>query len=174
MLRHAGLKGTEYGDAARSGSRLDDSLPGIPGTGVDALFSLLPYHIAANPQLVGHVLMNWGVNDMEGWPLDEATWKMNYLTIIDWAHARWPLAKIAISYPWRVGYDAPAAVMHEWIDDMMNQRYFLFPGVDEAVTIKGNDNGWSETDAPIGAGVHYSALGVQLYADAMKSILLSA
>lgn len=174
-LRSAGLHSLEYGDAARNGSTLADSLPGVVGTGVDHLISQIPAHLLHTPELIRYVTMNWGVNDMEGWPLDEGEWKMNYLTIIDWAHTLFPNAKVYLSYPWRGGYDTQAATMRGWIDDMMNQRYFLIPGVDEAVTIKRDDNGWLATDGSEGGSfVHYTVpFGVQCYADAMSQIILA-
>ncbi len=87
-------------------------------------------------------------------------------------HARYPNAKIYLSYPWRVGYDAISATMHAWVDNVIAAHApYAYAGVDEAITIKGDDNGATGTDIATGAGVHYSEIGVQWYADAMAEIL---
>ena len=146
-----------------------DSVPGTPGTGADA--------VAGIPKptdwSVGYVLMNWGVNDMQFWPLNEATWKSQYASIIAWAHERYPNANIYLSYPWRVGYDSQAATMHGWVDDLIaaNPSYTK-AGVDEAITIKAGDNGATNTDIGSGSGVHYTVpAGVTAYAEAMQDVL---
>jgi len=144
---------------------------------VDNLMLALPAAVINNPGTVTHVLMNWGVNDMNSWPIAEATWETQYESIITYSHGRFPNAKVVLSYPWRVGFDTQAATMHGWVDTVIawcgSQGIVCMAGVDEAVTIKAGDDGHAETDFVTGgAGVHYSdPLGVGLYATAMQHIL---
>ena len=114
------------------------------------------------------ILMNWGVNDMIGSLPAEATWEANYESIIDQAHAKWPLAPIYLTRPWKVGFDAPAATLHTWIDVIVAARStFVHVGDDEAIWLKGSDNGASETTD----GIHYSTLGNALKVSQEKAIL---
>jgi hypothetical protein len=82
-----------------------------------------------------------------------------------------------LAYPWRVGYDVEAAIMHGWLDTIRANCASIgatcLPGPDEAIVIKADDNGFLETDASTGgAGVHYTnPLGEQLYANAMQAAL---
>ncbi len=150
-------------------------MPGTPSTGVDLLIdntvvsTLAPARrFIEHRDAVTHVLMNWGVNDIaSGLPV-EATWKANYLAIIDYVHTRFPQAAIYIMRPWRRGFDSECATLHTWIDDIVAARQFTAVGPDEAVWLKGSDNGIAETDA---GGVHYSAVGIPLAAAAWKAAL---
>ena len=167
-----------YGNAGRSNATVADSLPGIPGTGIDALLGdLLPVKLKTYPEWVTHVALNWGVNDMSSWPLNQASWVSQYGQILSYLHTRFPNAVFYISYPWRVGFDSEAATIHSWVDEVIvnanTSGASCFASVDESVTIKAADNGFLETDASTGgSGVHYSnPLGVELYAAAMKSAL---
>lgn len=166
-----GFTAFQYADAARSNATIADSQVGTPGTGIDGLMNnFLGAYVNANPGYVSHVLMNWGVNDMAGWPLDQTTWQNQYLALIDYTKTRFPNAQIYISYPWRQGFDAISATMHGWVDNVIAARSsYVHAGVDEAVTIKGSDDGCSETENC--SGVHYSVLGAALYAAAMKALL---
>jgi len=100
------------------------------------------------------VLMSWGVNYTDN-TADETTWTTDYLAIIDKVHARAPEAKIYLMRPWYQGYDARAAVLHGWIDNIVAARAFTYVGPDEAVWLKADDNGAARmVDAK-----HYNALG---------------
>lgn len=165
---------SEISQAGRGNATVADAQPGTPGTGVDVLTGGLPNHIRSNPECVGYLFLNWGVNDMNYWPLAQSTWQAEYITIVQWMVDRYPNARIYLSYPWRVGYDAIATTMHAWVDNVIAAfPGRAFAGVDEAVTIKAGDNGATGTDIATGSGVHYSAIGVEWYADAMAAILLS-
>lgn len=160
-----------YGNAARSGSAIVDSQVGTPGTGIDTLMNVLLAGNANNdPNGVTHVLMNWGVNDMEG-SVVEATWVSQYGALISYCHTRFPNAVFYLSYPWRRGYDSRATTYHGWVDTVIANAnaagITAFAGVDEVVTIKAGDDGATNTDF----GVHYSASGAAAYAAAMKIIL---
>lgn len=167
-LRNAGNHSAEIFNAGFSGSGVAMSVPETPGTGVDHL--LLTSGLGA-ADLVGTVLMNWGVNDMQSWPLDQETWEGQYGQIVEWAHETFINAKIYLSYPWRGGFDEIAATMHGWIDNIIAAHApYTFAGVDEAIVIKADDDGVLETDA---GRVHYSVpLGVTLYAEAMHELLI--
>lgn len=169
----------QYADAGRSNATVADSVPGTPATGIDTLLTQLPANVKTYPEWITHIALNWGVNDMNSWPLNQATWISQYGQIVSYLHTKYPNAVFYISYPWRVGYDSQAATMHGWVDTVISNCAGIgatcYAGVDEAIVIKASDNGFLETDAspPInGSGVHYSnPLGVGLYAAAMKAAL---
>lgn len=101
------------------------------------------------------VLCNWGSNDSVVMPT-EATFKANYLSIIDAVSAKWPTAKAYLTRPWRRGYDANCDTLATWIAAVVAAR----PGVafvadDERVWMKGADNGATMSND----GAHYSAAG---------------
>lgn len=151
---NAGLSATTVATSS------NPSLSTFTGTQMDGR---LPKMFHVLPGNVHVVLLNWGVNEMSevGVSLDGATWKANYSYIIDHVHARFPNAKIFITYPWAVNQDAAAATMHGWIDDLLvTHAGYLYPGVDEAVTLKWTDNGATRTDLATGSGVHYCNTGV--------------
>jgi hypothetical protein len=179
-LLAVGQNAWDYANAGRSNATVADSLPGLPGTGVDALLQdHLPSSLRTYPEMATHIALNWGVNDMNAWPLNQATWISQYGQIIAYLHSRFPNAVFYLSYPWRVGFDAIAATMHGWVDTVIANALAsgiqCFPGVDEAITIKASDNGFLETDiSEGGSGVHYTnPLGVGLYAAAMRVVLAS-
>lgn len=127
------------------------------------------------PWKIGIVTMNWGVNEMAVMPT-EAAWIANYNFIVEYIHARFPDAKIVITYPWAVDRDTEAATMHGWIDQVIAAHSaYTYAGVDEAITIKAADNGFLETDKSTGgSGVHYSVpLGADLYAEALAERILT-
>lgn len=116
-----------------------------------------------------YILMNWGVNEMSNWgAVVEATWKANYLSIIDAAHARFPVATIWLMRPWARNNEAHAATLKGWIDDIIAARSeYVFAGPDESVWLKGGDDGaTNSTD-----GVHYSTAGQAACAAAYQSTM---
>lgn len=103
------------------------------------------------------ILVNVGANDM-GDPAvmaNEAAWESYYLTVIDAARAKAKRADIYLMRPWRRGYDAQAATLKTWIDNIVAARAFTYVGPDEAVWLKGADDGAAMTTD----GVHYSTAG---------------
>lgn len=154
-----------FGNAGRPNATVADSVPGTPSTGVDSLSVDLPVDMRAHPERVSIVLMNWGVNDLDG-PLTQSTWESQYSQIVEWAHAVYPNAKIYLAYPWRRGYDSECTVLHQWIDSVIaSHSAYTFAGVDEAIVIKGNDDGAAATTD----GVHHSnPIGITLYAEATQ------
>ena len=114
------------------------------------------------------VLCNWGANDIPRGLPAEATWEANYEAIIDAVLAKWPIAKIYLMRPWLQGGDTGAATLHSWIAVVQAARSASVSlGPDEAVWLKGADNGASETTD----GIHYSTLGESLCAAQWKSTL---
>lgn len=164
-------------NAGRQGATVAEATPGNL-LGVDALVdrALTPF-LKQHPEFISRIAMNWGVNDLGAGGLVEATWIGQYDQIIAYLHNTFPSAVFYATYPWRVGYDLQAATMHGWIDTVISHCASIGatcqPGPDEAVVIKGSDNGYTETDAFTGgSGVHYTnPLGVGLYANAMKAAL---
>jgi hypothetical protein len=107
-------------------------------------------------------LINLGVNDwLPGLP-NEVTWKANYQTVIDALVAKWPAIHIYIAKSWNRGYDASAATVGEWIDDLITANPgVVFAGHNEQVWLKGADDGATMTIE----GIHYSVAG---YAEAVN------
>jgi hypothetical protein len=154
----------KVGNAGRSNATLANSLPGIPGTGVDDLID--GYAAGVDANATSHVLMNWGVNDMGPGLPNQATWEADYGTIISYCATRFPNATMVLSYPWRAGYDASSATMHGWVDNVIawcgTQSIPCVAGADEAIVLKGADNGATNTID----GVHLSFAGAEDYAAA--------
>lgn len=173
-MRAAGWRPLQYVNAGRSGAYVYDSVPGVPGTGID---HLIPTSAKTLGEAVAAVLMNWGANDYQLWPLNPVEWVSDYMEIINYCHALWPTAVIYISYPWRADYDAEFATMYGYVDTVIATAVAAGidcrPAVDEGVTIKDGDGGYLETDlSEGGVGVHYSdPYGVGLYAATMQAVL---
>jgi hypothetical protein len=166
----AGHTEFDWADAAHSGSTVAEAAnPADPSYVNKLINELLPFQDLpiSNFDIVSHVLLNWGANDMEQ-GATEISFKTNYLSIIDLAHTRFPNAKIYIMYPWRGSFDSQSATMHTWIDDIISQRSsFTFAGPDEAIWFK--NSGPDSGDAGM---VHYSVpLGATLAAEAWKTAL---
>lgn len=100
-------------------------------------------------------VINWGVNEMYSLPT-EAAWVAHYQQLIDAIVAKAPLAKCILTKPWYVSHDAEAATEAGWVDTIIASRPGVaFEGPDEAVWLKGSDNGATMTSD----GVHYSTAG---------------
>ena len=113
------------------------------------------------------VLCNWGANDVGALPA-EATWKANYLAIIDSCVAKWPQAKVYLTRPWRRGYAIQCNTLAAWIADIVAARPGIaFAGDDERVWLEGGDNGATMTVD----GIHYSAAGQTAKAAATKAAM---
>lgn len=116
------------------------------------------------------VLINLGVNDMVvGGSLPiEATWIANYETLLDAIHSRWPPAQVYLTRPWMQGHDADSTTLHGRIDTIVSDRSsFVHVLDDEALWLKGSDNGASETTD----GTHYSPFGMGLATAAKQAAL---
>ena len=111
-------------------------------------------------------LINIGINDIESLPA-EATWKANYLALLDYVKAKWPNVVVYIARPWRRDYDSECETLATWISDIVALRAFTNLGIDEAVTVKGSDNGTTNTSD----GVHYSAAGTVAITAAWLDVL---
>lgn len=101
------------------------------------------------------VLSNFGANDAVS-PPAEATWKANYLALLDAFSAKWPNAKILVSRPWRRGYAASCDTLATWIADIVAARPgVVFVADDERVWLENGDDGATRTID----GTHYSVAG---------------
>ncbi len=142
---------------------LNTSNVGNNGNGITAPWTVPP--LGQYPVTV--VFCNWGANDVTSVPLpDQAIWQNDYIFIVDSIHARCPNAIIFLSFPWRQNYDGNCAIIHGWIDNVIAARpLYVLAGDDEAVWLKGGDNGATNTVD----GVHYSAAGA--LADAAAKIV---
>jgi hypothetical protein len=83
-------------------------------------------------------------------------WIANYQYIINALIKKWPNAKIFIAKPWERTKDREAGILASWIDYLMmvNSR-ILYPGPDESIWIKDDDDGYTMTTD----GCHYSLAG---------------
>lgn len=126
---------------------------GVAGATVATTKNVIDAKLATYGSQKKLALINLGVND--GIP-DETTWKTNYQYIIDAINVKWPDAKIYIAYPWKSGFETQATTQHGWIDDLIAANPgVVFSGHDEAVWLKGSDDGATMTTD----GVHYSDAG---------------
>lgn len=109
--------------------------------------------LAAQPQNHVRVLVNIGVNDFD--IATEAAWKADMLTVMDAVVAKWPAAHVYLTRPWKRNFNATADTYAAWIADLVAARMYMRSGPDERVTIKGADDGATNTTD----GIHYSAAG---------------
>ena len=143
---------------------------GVGGSTVASYAALLQSKLAefptGEPPFV-KVLCNWGVNDINFSPV-EATWKANYLSIIDGVSAKWPNATMYLTRPWRRGYAAQCDTLAGWIDDIVAARPGVaFVGDDERIWMENGDDGATMTYD----GIHYSAAGNAEKAAQMLTVL---
>ena len=134
---------------------LASTAPGIAGT-----------LAVINPtEPVTHVLMNWGANDVVSLPA-EATWETDYETIIDAVHAKWPLATIYLSRPWRQTYDTESTTLVTWIGTVQAARStFTVLADDENVWFKPNVATHSDD------GIHWNVVGNAAKATATQTAM---
>jgi len=137
-----------------SGLHWETSNGGVSGAtvasaaaGISSILALLPDTTDPNVE----VLCNWGSNDSVSMPA-EATFKANYLAILDAIHAKWPQAKARMTLPWRRGYDANCDTLATWIGAVQASRAWAYIADDERVWMKGADNGATMSVD----GIHYS------------------
>lgn len=115
----------------------------------------------------GYILFNLGVNDATG-GTGEATFKADYLYILDAFHAKWPNAKIYCAHFWKRSNDAVCTTYNGYVDYCIGQRSsFCFAGLDEPTTLKGSDNGNTNTTD----GLHYSTAGCTAVAAAWQTAM---
>ncbi|MFA5340247.1 MAG: SGNH/GDSL hydrolase family protein [Clostridia bacterium] len=121
------------------------------------------------PQTVQSVvLINLGVNDWSDPLPTEETWKANYQTIIDAVHAKWPLAKIYLTKPWKRDHDDDALTFAGYIDELIaSNSGVCFVGDNEYTWLRGADDGTTMTID----GTHYSAAGEIEKVNQMKAVL---
>lgn len=112
------------------------------------------------------ILMNWGVNDVAAMPA-EATWKANYLAIIDAVTAKWPSGQIYITRPWKRGFTAECNILAGWITDIVAARSNTHVGPDERIWLEHGDDGVGYTSD----GVHYNTAGNLVAAEQWRAIL---
>lgn len=140
---------------------------GVGGSTVRSVLPDMPSYLATVAGTPDVVLMDWGANDVTE-PMVEATWKENYLAIVDAVYARWPKARIYIAMPWKHTFDAETATLKKWIIDIVAARpTFCALGIDEAPLFASS---W-ETLMP--DGVHPNADGYTLMAQAWRNLILT-
>lgn len=126
--------------------------------------------IASNTQEVPaflnkFILINVGVNDIG--VTSQASFEASLGSLLDKIHAAWPTTRILVARVWKRGFDSQCDTMdNTWIPNVLATRgSFAAVGIDERVTIKGGDNGATNTTD----GVHYSAAGNTAVALAWQS-----
>lgn len=113
------------------------------------------------------VLMNFGEHDMLGAAPNQTTFQNNYLAMIDAIVAKWFNVEIYIDFPWAVPADANYATVKGYLQNVIGARSMCHAGVDQGVTLKGNDNGATNCSD----GIHMNAAGYTAYAAAMKTAM---
>lgn len=101
-------------------------------------------------------------------PGEEAAFKADYAYILDAVHTRFPLASVGVNLPWARGEDVDAATAKTWIEAVLLPRAaWTFIAVDEAVTVKGADDGATNTYD----GIHLSAAGITAVSQAIVTAM---
>lgn len=120
---------------------------------------------AHTPVTPADVLLSMGSNNICG---AQAVLETDYGAILDGINAAWASARVFVTKTWIRGYDSCADVHAAAIDAVLATRgAFAFVGPDERVTLKGADNGATNTVD----GVHPSAAGSAALAAAWMTIL---
>lgn len=141
------------------------TINGAGGTGAQYWVANIAAALNATSYVHQSVLINIGVNDFG--IATQAQWIADMLTVADAFHARWPSALVYFMYPWKQTWDSTAATFHGWIDTVIASRAFNRAGPDEAVWMKGSDNGATNSSD----GTHYSAAGETACAAVWKTAL---
>lgn len=105
------------------------------------------------------LLLNLGANDFVA-GTSQAAYETAMGQILDAAKVKWPNLQASVMRPWRRGYDAEAASMAGWVSNVTSTRAWAHVGPDEAVFLKGADDGATYTSD----GVHPNAAGYALTA----------
>lgn len=114
-----------------------------------------------------HILVNLGANDSVAGTI-QADYQTSMAYILDACHARWPIAKIYVSTPWRDTGGTYWDDVHTSIGTVLSTRSsWAFRGVDERATLEGGDDGVTYYSD----GVHPNAAGHQLYAETLQAIM---
>lgn len=126
-------------------------------TVAQAVVSTLPLIQALQPsEAFEYACFNWGANEMGDVLPAEATWKANYLAILDGVHTLWPNCACFLTRPWSRGNLTKANTLATWISDIQAARStFVTQGDDERVWMEGGDDGVTMTTD----GVHLSTAG---------------
>jgi lysophospholipase L1-like esterase len=137
------------------------------GTTVALMQPLVDADLAAMTGVApSRILVNLGTNDVQALPA-EATWNANLAYILDAFHAKWTSTLVYVALPWRQGYDAGCNTIAARIATVLSTRTaWAREGPDERVTIKGADNGATNTYD----GVHYSDAGAKAWAMAWVAL----
>lgn len=116
--------------------------------------------VASQTRIPTRILVTLGANDVAG-TLVEATWKADYLDVLDRFHAAWPDAVVYLSRPWVRTATTDVDTVAGWIADIQAARpTFVQLGPDQRVWLENGDDGATLTTD----GIHLSAAG-QLAAD---------
>jgi lysophospholipase L1-like esterase len=115
------------------------------------------------------VLIDLGEHDMvNGSPPTQTAFQNAYLSLIDAIVAKWFDAEIYLDFPWTVALDGTSYTNFKgYIQNVIAARSMCHAGVDQGVTIKGSDNGATNTSD----GIHFSTAGKIAYAAAMQTAM---
>jgi len=119
------------------------------------------------------VLIDLGEHDMVGTPPggvpSQTAFQNAYLSLVDAISAKWFSAKLLLDFPWTVALDGSMYTTFKgYIQNVISARSSTCAaGVDQGVTLKGSDNGATNTSD----GTHMSAAGKVAYAAAMQTAM---
>ncbi len=152
----ADLVSAGYGTNSIANAGVGGQTVALAAGSIATLLAMVPHS-----EISDYAICDWGVNDVYAGVLpDEATWKANYLSIIDAIHANAPGAKVYLAFPWMQGRDTQCDTLATWISWVVAQRPGIaVAGMDERVWFKPNvatysTDGihWSGTPAGVTAG----------------------
>lgn len=110
--------------------------------------------LAATTGTPERILLNIGAIDIGSLP-GQAAFEADYAHVVDAFRTKWPAVIVYAAKPWRRGFDANATTLAGWITNVQATRSWLVNGHDEAVWMKGSDDGATMTSD----GLHYSSAG---------------
>lgn len=113
------------------------------------------------------IMSNFGANDARSMPA-EATYKANYLYMLDAFNTKYPNALVWIMDPWRRDEDADCITLAAWNADIVASRAFARKGPDEKVFLEAGDNGVTYTLD----GAHPNTAGKELTAQQWISLTI--
>lgn len=96
---------------------------------------------AATGPAPNYAIIDIGVNDASS-GTSQASFEASYGQILDALHVKWPRLRVLVAQVWSRGNDVPCDLTDDvWIPNVLATRSWASIGLDERVTLKGNDNG---------------------------------
>jgi lysophospholipase L1-like esterase len=145
---------------------------GVGGITVALMQASIDLWLIGCQQPPDYVVLDLGVNDVANGQgqVDPATWESNMGYIVDACHTKWPSAKVYQIQTWASSDNGQTNALDDtWKPAVIaaGRAAWCFLGPDERITLKGSDNGASETLD----GTHPNRTGSTAMGAAIKTAL---